>query len=66
MEGRPVQSVEIGVTTTINGEETSLVYRKNVGLSPLSAGDFTFPIVVGDAEATYSWYIADAMCIDDK
>ncbi len=57
-------AVEIGVTTTIDGQEVSLIYRDDLspGIPPLAAVEFGFPIVTGDVDATYRWYIAGATC----
>ncbi len=64
-----VLAAEIGVTTTIDGEEVSLLYEADFpgsGLLPLGTARFDLPIVMGDADATYGWYIADAMCMEKR
>jgi len=50
--------LDITVITTISGKKTPYVYRDEVSIPPKSTGRFSFKIIVGDKDASYSWSIS--------
>lgn len=59
-ENLTVNSVDILLTSTQSGGTTSHLYRVELKIPPMSAAEFSFPIIVGDFGATYTWRIQTA------
>lgn len=59
-EAIAVTEVQLAVTTTIDGEETTRRYRAAVDLPPQAASSFSFKLLPGDPDASYSWTIVSA------
>jgi len=52
-----VTEVQIAVTTTTDGEESTRLYRAIVDIPPQAAGEFSFKLLPGEPDASYSWGI---------
>ena len=59
-EAIAVTEVQVAVTTTTDGEKSTYLYRVTVDIPPQAASDFSFKLLPGEPEASYSWTILRA------